>query len=59
MRRRAIFMPVPAFGLRLILGEMSAVVLNSNQVSAEKVLAAGFEFQFPQLDAALKEIFSS
>ena len=59
MHQRAVFVPVPAFALRLVLGEMSAVVLNSNHVSAGKTLTAGFEFQFPKLDAALEEIFST
>jgi uncharacterized protein len=57
MRRPAVFVPAPAFALRLMLGEMSAVVLNSNRVSAEKALTAGFTFQYPQLEGALKSIF--
>jgi NAD dependent epimerase/dehydratase family enzyme len=36
---------------------MSAVVLNSNRVSAEKVLKSGFVFQYPTLDKALDQIW--
>ncbi len=59
MGRRALFLPAPAFVLRLLLGEMSAVVLNSNRVSADKVLAAGFSFQFTDPDAALAALYKS
>jgi uncharacterized protein len=53
---RAILAPAPAFGLKIALGEMSAVVLNSNRVSSEKVQKAGFQFQFPDLAAALTDL---
>jgi hypothetical protein len=58
MRRWAIFVPAPEFVLKLMLGEMSAVVLNSNHVSAQKIVDAGFEFQYPTLDKALSSILS-
>ncbi len=58
MRQWAIFVPAPAFVMRLIFGEMSAVILNSNLVSADKLLAAGFQFQYPDLEGALGDIFS-
>ncbi|MFT4565167.1 MAG: hypothetical protein ACI9FN_000115 [Saprospiraceae bacterium] len=54
---RAILMPTPAFLLKTLLGEMSAVVLNSTNVSAQKIVDTGFEFQYPHLDAALHEIY--
>lgn len=57
MRRPAIFAPVPAFALRLMLGEMAAAILGSNFVSSEKAQNAGFEFQHPDLAGALEVIF--
>lgn len=48
---------VPAFILKLIMGEMSLVVLGSTKVSAEKIKAAGFEFKYPEITSALKEIY--
>ncbi len=50
--------PAPEFVLKLAMGEMSEVVLNSQKVSAEKILSTGFKFQHPQLLPALKEIYS-
>ncbi|MFN0213704.1 MAG: TIGR01777 family oxidoreductase [Saprospiraceae bacterium] len=58
MKQLAFLLPAPAFALRLILGEMSAVLLNSNRVSSEKLTQAGFEFQWPELNAALIDIFA-
>ncbi|HNL38674.1 MAG: TIGR01777 family oxidoreductase [Saprospiraceae bacterium] len=57
--RPALFAPVPAFALRLLFGEMADTILFSNLVSAEKLQAAGFRFQFPELEGAMKEIFRS
>ncbi len=57
MHRRAIFVPAPTFAMRFALGELSAAILNSNRISAEKAMKAGFEFQYPELEAALEAIF--
>ena len=48
---------VPAFVLKLLLGEMSTIVLGSTKVSAEKIEAAGFTFKYPDLAGALQEIY--
>jgi NAD dependent epimerase/dehydratase family enzyme len=37
---------------------MSAVILNSNLVSAEKVAAAGFRFKFPEVQGALGDLYN-
>ena len=55
--RPALIVPAPAFAMRLLFGEMSAVILNSNNISAEKIMEAGFEFQYRTLDGALQAIF--
>lgn len=48
---------VPGFILRLVLGEMAAMVLGGNRVSSQKIQKAGFQFEFPELQGALKEIY--
>lgn len=57
MHQPAVFVPAPALALRVVLGEMADVVLNSTRVSAEKIEQAGFKFQFPDLAGALQDIF--
>lgn len=55
---RPLWLPgVPAFLLKLFLGEMSAIALGSTKVSAQKIENAGFKFQYPYVAAALKEIY--
>jgi len=48
---------VPAFAMKLLLGEMAQMVLGGNKVSADKTLDSGFEFKFAKLDNALEEIY--
>lgn len=56
-QRPAFLAPAPVFALRLALGEMADAILQSNRVSAEKLTQTGFIFQYPELDAAMAEIF--
>lgn len=48
---------VPKKVMELMLGEMSSIVLNSNNTSAQKLLDTGFIFQYTTLDAALSDIY--
>lgn len=49
-------LPAPAFILRIAMGEMADVVLNSNRVSADKILATGFSFDYPDLIPAIQHL---
>ncbi len=53
---RPSWLPIPAFVLKLILGEMSEVVLGGAKILPQELLRAGFEFRFPELDSALTDI---
>ncbi|MFT4662156.1 MAG: hypothetical protein ACI8XB_002444 [Patiriisocius sp.] len=44
---------VPAFILKIALGEMSEILLNGSRVSNKKILETGFEFKFSELEKAL------
>lgn len=56
--RKPLWMPnVPAFLLKLLLGEMATIVLGSTKVSAKKIEEAGFIFKYPDIENALKEIY--
>lgn len=53
------FLPkVPAFALKLVFGEMANVLLEGSRVSSEKLTNTGFQFKFPTLNEALKDIIS-
>jgi uncharacterized protein (TIGR01777 family) len=54
LHRPAIFL-APAFVLRLAMGEMAdAVLLSSDRVKPERMLAAGYKFRFEILEPALR-----
>ena len=55
LHRPAIF-PVPVFGLKLLFGEMSEVLLASQRVLPAAPEAAGFKWDFPELGGALKDV---
>jgi uncharacterized protein (TIGR01777 family) len=46
---------VPAFVLQLVLGEMSQLVLKGRRVTSDKIEKIGFQFQYTDLEAAIKE----
>jgi uncharacterized protein (TIGR01777 family) len=53
-----IVIQVPVFALKIMLGEMSIEVLKSARVSSEKIQATGFEFEYPNIEIALRQIIS-
>jgi len=52
----ALLYPVPSFIMMIAMGEMSKVILNSNRVIPQKLVEAGFEFNFPELTAAVEDV---
>jgi uncharacterized protein (TIGR01777 family) len=45
---------VPAFAVRLLMGEMASMVLNSHRISSKKITSLGFEFSYPTLESSLQ-----
>lgn len=56
---RPSWLPVPAFNLRLLLGEMAdELLLNGQRVAPQRLLDAGYAFQFPKLEDALRDLLA-
>jgi uncharacterized protein (TIGR01777 family) len=55
---RPAILPVPAFALKLALGEMSEMVLASQRVLPTVAKSAGFRFQYPELRDALENLLA-
>ena len=54
------FLPnVPAFALKMLMGEMASMVTGGNKVSSEKIESQGFSFHYPQLQTALENLLKS
>ncbi|HSP97527.1 MAG TPA: TIGR01777 family oxidoreductase [Candidatus Dormibacteraeota bacterium] len=52
---RPAIVPLPAFAVRLLLGEMGdELLLSSTRVEPHRLRAAGFTFRFPDLEPALR-----
>lgn len=49
----------PAFMLNLIFGEMASMLLASQHVSAQKIIATGFNFKFDTAENALANLFET
>ena len=47
---------VPAFALKLVLGEMATTVLDSQRVIPQRLMDAGYEFKHPDLQATLNNL---
>jgi hypothetical protein len=55
---RPAIMPAPAFMIRMVLGEFGNVLLDSQHTIPDKLLSHGFEFQYPDIKFAIKEVVS-
>ena len=56
--RRPLLLPkIPAFVLRLLLGERAILVLSDLRASNEKIKQTGFSFQYATLDSAFESFF--
>jgi len=52
---RPTFLPLPAFAVNLVFGEMGdALLLDSTRVEPERLKKAGFEFEFTDLKSAIE-----
>jgi len=56
--RRPARLLIPAFALRL-MGELSILLLGGQRARPERLLAAGYVFRYPELDAALADLLAA
>jgi uncharacterized protein (TIGR01777 family) len=58
--RRPAVVPAPAPALRLLFGEMAdTALLGSQRASASRLLAAGYTYRHPRLEAALRHVLGA
>lgn len=53
-----VLLPAPAFGLKLAMGEMSAIILDSARVDNKMIRSTGFEFTYTDVGAAVKALYA-
>jgi uncharacterized protein (TIGR01777 family) len=56
----SIWLPnVPAFVLKLVMGEMAAIVLTGRRISSAKIEKTGFKFKYKNLETALRDCLTN
>lgn len=53
---RPSFLPAPRAMLRLAMGEVGSVLVQSQRAVPQHLLDSGFQFRFPEIEAALQDI---
>jgi len=56
--RRPALLPIPAFALRTLYGEMADVVTTGQRALPARALKHGFQFRHPAIDGALRAALS-
>ena len=57
--KKKLFLPnIPQFIMKLILGEMSYLLFSSKNLSAQKIIDKGFQFQFSKIKEAIVDLYS-
>ena len=56
--KRPGLLPTPAIALRLLLGEMATLVLDGQRAVPARLLERGYEFRFPDIEPALRDLLS-
>jgi len=51
------FPAVPSFVLKTLFGKMSGIILEGSRISSGKIVSSGYEFEYPGLGKALKNLF--
>ncbi|HEV2950109.1 MAG TPA: TIGR01777 family oxidoreductase [Gemmataceae bacterium] len=54
--QRPAILPVPPFMLRVLLGQVAEILTTGQRVIPAKALALGYQFKFPEIDPALRDL---
>ena len=56
MKKPVLMPPVPGFMMKIVMGEFADVLLKGQRVIPQKLLDAGYSFEFSELKSALEDI---
>ncbi len=56
---KIIFPAAPKWLLKMVLGEMSGILIEGSAISNQKIKEAGYTFQYENLDAAFSQLFQT
>ena len=55
---RPSLIPVPAFALNTMFGEVATIVLEGQKVLPKRLQELGYQFQFPEAEAAVRDLYT-
>jgi hypothetical protein len=58
LHKPIITMHIPKFLMKLLLGEMHELLFNDKNLSSKKAIDKGFQFQYTDIDKALKNLLA-
>lgn len=58
MNKPVFLPPVPGFVLKLVMGEFADVLLKGQRVFPKRLIDSGYNFRFPEIESALRDILS-
>lgn len=57
--KKSLYLPnIPEFIMKLLLGEMSYLLFSSKNLSSQKIIDEGFQFQFLNIKEAIEDLYS-
>lgn len=56
--KRPAVLPMPAAAIKLLFGGVAEILLGSQRMLPKRLLDEGFQFRYPDIDAALAEMFA-
>jgi uncharacterized protein (TIGR01777 family) len=56
--RRPSFVPVPGFALKMAFGEVADILLEGQRAIPQRLIDLGFQFQFPEAEAAVRDLLA-
>lgn len=57
-KSNALLLPTPPLAIKIVMGEMSEMLLSSQRCSAEKILYTDYRFKFTRANEALRQLYS-
>jgi NAD dependent epimerase/dehydratase family enzyme len=57
--RRPMWLPVPAIALKAALGEAATLALDGRPVYPSRLLQAGYQFTYPDLEKGLQDLLTT
>jgi hypothetical protein len=56
LNKKQLIIKMPIFAISMVFGELGCVLLTGSKISAKKIIESGYEFEFTDLEKALRDL---